>query len=49
MPLRTNEIIQQVKQGIKKDRQGNELLIDYTSEEMNEMGSRTEKCKNEYQ
>ena len=49
MPLRTNEIIEQVKQGIKKDRQGNTLLTDYTSDEMNEMGSRTEKCKNEYQ
>ncbi len=49
MPLRTNEIIEQVKLGVKKDRQGNTLLTDYTSDEMNEMGSRTEKCKNEYQ
>ena len=49
MPLRTNELIQQAKQGIKKDRQGNTLLIDYTTDEMIQMGSRTERCKNEYQ
>ena len=49
MPLRTNEIIEQVKLGVKKDKQGNTLLTDYTSDKMNEMGSRTEKCENEYQ
>ena len=49
MPLRTNELIEQAKQGIKKDRQGNTLLTDYTADEMAHMGSRTQRCKDAYQ
>ena len=37
------------KQGIKKDRQGNTLLTDYTADEMAHMGSRTQRCKDAYQ